>query len=63
MQLSHVLPPPYDNVGKCSPEDDFKTYQSSARITVEYAFGGIDLRWGKNWKRLWAIFLKTLQFC
>ena len=27
-------------------------YHSSARITVEYAFGEIDLRWGIFWKRL-----------
>ena len=34
--------------------DDFNFYHSSARITVECAFGEIDLRWGIFWKRLWC---------
>ena len=35
-----------------SPEDAFNFYHSSARITVECAFGEIDLRWGIFWKRI-----------
>ena len=35
-----------------TPEDHFNFYHSSARITVECAFGEIDLRWGIFWKRL-----------
>ena len=35
-----------------SPEDSFNFFHSSARITVECAFGEIDLRWGVFWKRL-----------
>ena len=38
--------PPYDSAGKCTAEYDFNFYHSSARITVECAFGEIDLRWG-----------------
>ena len=43
---------PYDGASPQTPEDDFNFYQSSARITVECAFGEIDLRWGIFWKRL-----------
>ena len=48
---SFVLPP-YDAASPKSSEDDFNFYHSSARITVECAFGEIDLRWGIFWKRL-----------
>ena len=37
---------PYDGASPQTAEDDFNFYQSSARITVECAFGEIDLRWG-----------------
>ena len=43
---------PYDGASPQTAEDDFNFYQSSARITVECAFGEIDLRWGIFWKRL-----------
>ena len=43
---------PYDQPHSRSPQDDFNFYHSSARITVECAFGEIDLRWGIFWKRL-----------
>ena len=43
---------PYDGPRPQSAEDDFNFYHSSARITVECAFGEIDLRWGIFWKRL-----------
>ena len=44
--------PPYDQPPSKSSQDDFNFYHSSARITVECAFGEIDLRWGIFWKRL-----------
>ena len=51
---SFVLPP-YDNVTARTSEDDYNFFQSSTRITVECAFGEIDLRWGVFWKRLTGI--------
>ena len=36
--------PPYDLAGKQTAENDFNFYHSSARMTVECAFGEIDLR-------------------
>ena len=48
---SFFIPPYYITSPKTS-EDDFNFYHSSARITVECAFGEIDLRWGIFWKRL-----------
>ena len=50
--IESFLLPPYPNTSPKTPEDDFNFYQSSARITVECAFGEIDLRWGIFWKRL-----------
>ena len=50
--IKSFLLPPYDNAEPRSQEDDFNFYHSSARITVECAFGEIDLRWGIFWKRL-----------
>ena len=50
--IESFLISPYDNARPRTAEDDFNFYHSSARITVEYAFGGIDLRWGIFWKRL-----------
>ena len=50
--IESFLIPPYDNTTSRTSEDDFNFYQSSARITVECAFGEIDLRWGVFWKRL-----------
>ena len=50
--IESFLLPPYDNATSRSSEDDFNFYHSSARITVECAFGEIDLRWGIFWKRL-----------
>ena len=37
-----------------SDEDNFNFFHSSARITVECAFGEIDLRWGIFWRRLYG---------
>ena len=50
--IESFLLPPYDNAVPKSPEDDYNFFHSSARITVECAFGEIDLRWGIFWKRL-----------
>ena len=55
--------PPFDNAGKKSKEDDFNYYHSSARITVECAFGEIDLRWGIFWKRLCCSLEHTVLIC
>ena len=37
---------PYDYPASRTAEDDFNFYNSSARINVKCAFGGIYLRWG-----------------
>lgn len=50
--IESFILPPYPLVKPQSPEDSFNFYHSSARITVECAFGEIDLRWGVFWKRL-----------
>ena len=50
--IESFIIPPYPLVKPQSPEDSFNFYHSSARITVECAFGEIDLRWGVFWKRL-----------
>ena len=50
--LESFLLCPYLQPKPKSSEDAFNFYHSSARITVECAFGEIDLRWGIFWKRL-----------
>ena len=50
--IESFLIPPYPLAKPNTPEDNFNFYHSSARITVECAFGEIDLRWGIFWKRL-----------
>ena len=50
--IESFLLTPYDNAVPKSPQDDYNFFHSSARITVECAFGEIDLRWGIFWKRL-----------
>ena len=47
--IESFILPPYDNAKSKSPEDAFNFYQSSARITVECAFGEIDRRWEIFW--------------
>ena len=42
--IESFILPPYNLAKSKSPEDDFNFYHSSARITVECAFGEIDLR-------------------
>ena len=50
--LESFLLCPYLQPMSKSAEDAFNFYHFSARITVECAFGEIDLRWGIFWKRL-----------
>ena len=50
--LRSFLITPYDNAKPNTPNDDFNFYLSSARISIECAFGEIDMRWGIFWKRL-----------
>ena len=50
--IESFIIPPYDSPPPRTSEDDVNVYHSSARITVECAFGEIDLRWGIFWKRL-----------
>ena len=42
--IDSFIVPPYDLTKSKTPEDDFNYFLSSARITVECAFGEIDLR-------------------
>jgi len=50
--LKSFLLTPYDNVMHGSHEDNYNFFHSSSRITVECAFGEVDLRWGIFWKPL-----------
>ena len=50
--LESFMITPYLQAAAQTNEDAFNVYHSSARITVECAFGEIDLRWGIFWKRL-----------
>ena len=50
--IESFIIPPYDLTRPKTPNDDFNFFHSSARITVECAFGEIDLRWGIFWRRL-----------
>ena len=50
--IGSFLLPPYDQPTSRSFQDNFNVFHSSARITVECAFGEIDLRWGIFWKSL-----------
>jgi len=61
--IESFIIPPYDSAGKCTAEDDFNFYHSSARITVECAFGEIDLRWGVFWKRLCSSVNHNILIC
>ena len=61
--IESFIIPPFDSPGKCTPEDDFNFYHSSARITVECAFGEIDLRWGIFWKRLTSSINNSIVTC
>lgn len=50
--LKSFLLTPYDNAIHGTPEDNYNFFHSSSRISVECAFGEIDLRWGILWKEL-----------
>lgn len=50
--LKSFLLTPYDNAYHGSLEDNYNYFHSSARISVECAFGEVDLRWGIFWKPL-----------
>ena len=50
--LTSFLLTPYDNAVHSTAEDDYNYFHSSSRISVECAFGEIDLRWGIFWKPL-----------
>ena len=55
--------PPYDNAKSKSEEDAYNFYQSSARITVECAFGEIDRRWGTFWSAIQYSLENTCIIC
>ena len=50
--IESFILPPYDNATSKSPEDSYNFFHSSARITVECAFGEIDRRWGIFWSAI-----------
>lgn len=50
--LKSFLLTPYDNALHGTAEDNYNFFHSSSRISVECAFGEIDLRWGILWKEL-----------
>ena len=61
--IESFLLPPYDSPLSQSPEDNYNFFHSSARITVECAFGEIDLRWGIFWKRLCGSVDTNIMVC
>ena len=61
--IESFLLPPYDSPLSQSPEDNYNFFHSSQRITVECAFGEIDLRWGIFWKRLWNSVDTSIMIC
>ena len=50
--LQSFLLTPYDNALHGTDEDNYNFFHSSSCISVECAFGEIDLRWGILWKEL-----------
>ena len=50
--IRSFLHTPYDNAIHGTPEDNYNFFHSSSRISVECAFGEIDLRWGILWRPL-----------
>jgi|EP00979_Chaetoceros_neogracilis_P009196 hypothetical protein len=50
--LRSYLMTPFDNAMHGTDECNFNFFHSSSRITVECAFGEIDMRWGILWKPL-----------
>ena len=61
--IESFLLPPYDSPLSTSPEDNYNFFHSSQRITVECAFGEIDLRWGIFWKRLCGSIDTNIMIC
>ena len=61
--IESFILPPYDNAKSKSAEDAFNFYQSSARITVECAFGEIDRRWGIFWSPIAYSLKNTALIC
>ena len=61
--IESFIIPPYDNTKSKTPEDDFNFYHSSARITVECAFGEIDRRWGIFWSAISYSLYNTCIIC
>lgn len=59
--LQSFLLTPYDNAVHGTAEDDYNYFHSSSRISVECAFGEIDLRWDIFWKPL--KFSLTMNCC
>ena len=52
--IESFMIPPYPLAKSKSDEDNFNFFHCSARITVECAFGEIDLRWVIFWRRLYG---------
>lgn len=50
--LRSYLVTPIDNSVHGTPQDNFNFFHSSSRISIECAFGEIDMRWGILWKPL-----------
>ena len=61
--IESFILPPYDNALSKSPEDSYNFYHSSARITVECAFGEIDRRWGIFWSAISYSLNNTCIIC
>ena len=61
--IESFILPPYDNARSKSEEDAYNFYQSSARITVECAFGEIDRRWGIFWSAIMYSLENTCIIC
>jgi hypothetical protein len=50
--IKSFLITPFDNAVHGTKEDNYNFFHSSSRISVECAFGEIDLRWGILWSTL-----------
>ena len=61
--IESFIIPPYDNAKPKSYEDAFNFYHSSARITVQCAFGEIDRRWGVFWSAIAYSLNNTCIIC
>ena len=59
--LRSFIHTPYDNALHDTPEDNYNFFHSSSRISVECAFGEIDLRWGIFWRPLQYSLRRNIQ--